>query len=201
MPLTRYVLSEDAANDLIDTAIAAAEDVLFPPWIAGRWYDITSLPGAGGTATANTSISANVLRAVPFYIPRDEAIDRIGFNVNVQATAGKLARLMAYEVGTDGNPGALIVDGGTVAIDATGDKEVTVSIAGPRWIYLAEFHDEAITIPSFTTSAGSPLGRATVAGTPGLCAFKALAFGAAPDPFPTSPGYAVTTLLLGGRAV
>jgi hypothetical protein len=169
-------------------------------WSAGLYYDIRSSIGIGNS-TSTAALSANILRTCPIYIPRGESIDRVAFNVNIAASAGKLARVGIYAAGADGLPGVLVSDLGTVAIDSTGDKTVTVATSptAGRWYYLAIVNDESFTAAAFTASVSSPLGQSTVTGTAGLSAFVAHTFGALPDPFPAS-ARALTTPTLAVRA-
>ena len=81
------------------------------------------------------AISANVLYASPLYIARNLTIDRIAINVAVAAVAGKKGRLGIYKTGTNLYPGALVVDGGEVAVDAIAVVAATINQALTEGIY------------------------------------------------------------------
>lgn len=97
-----------------------------PGWIAVNAW------GAGSAATAGQ------VSYTPIYVPSSTTFDRIAISVSSAAAAGKLARLGIYDAtGTNGLPGALVLDGGTVAVDALGAKEVTISqtlATGRYWL-------------------------------------------------------------------
>lgn len=66
-------------------------------------------------------------------------IDRLAISMQTPGGAGAVLRLGAWGAGADGQPGALIVDAGTVAADSGGIKEATVSAvlpAGRVWFGL-----------------------------------------------------------------
>ena len=63
-------------------------------------------------------ISANTLYASPLYLARNITIDRIAINVSAAGAAGTKGRLGVYKTGTNLYPGALVIDGGEVAVDA-----------------------------------------------------------------------------------
>jgi hypothetical protein len=148
-------------------------------------------------------LSANVLRAHLLMVPPGGGIDRLVIpNITVAATAGKVARLGLYEYdAATGVPGALVIDGGEVTVDATGERTVTVDLDPAPGLYvLAEIHNEAFTSHAWSASTQSPLGAASGAGSQGVSWFSSMTYAALPDPFPASPGIGVTTMKLMVRA-
>lgn len=99
----------------------AGTDASVPVIPAGQYV----LPcGAGAVATAATGNGS--LRLAPWRVERAITIDRLAVEVTTAGEAGSVFRLGAYG-DSSGYPGALLVDGGTVAGDTTGAKEVTIT--------------------------------------------------------------------------
>ncbi len=80
-------------------------------------------------------IAAGVVYYIPVTFPRDVTVDRLGIEVEVAGDAGALARLGIYDFKPNGAPGDLIVDGGTVAVDAVAEVEVSISQHLDKGIY------------------------------------------------------------------
>lgn len=160
----------------------------FPDWQTGLYYDVRQ--SFGGTSSA-AALTANTLYASPLWVPRaGMAVDRIGINVTVAGTAGKLARLMVYYATADALPGDLLLDAGTVAVDTTGAKEITIALTLPQGLlFTAVVSDGAPTITTFANPAFS-YGGASLSGTNArLSPNRAFTFAAAPDPFGTVTGF------------
>lgn len=82
---------------------------------------------ATAATVAGTIWTPSLLAFCPIVIPCALTVDKINVFVVTAGSAGALERMGIYaDNGTDGQPGALIVDGGTVAVTATGFKEVTL---------------------------------------------------------------------------
>ena len=96
----------------------------------GRW-----LP-AGGSYSAR-SLTLNRLTFVTHYIPRVMSFDRIGVSVAVAGLAGAVARLGLYADDGTGQPGLLIGDYGTVAIDAVANPSIAINQQVPPGILWA----------------------------------------------------------------
>jgi hypothetical protein len=80
--------------------------------------------GAGAVAAATTG--QNTLRLAPWLVERVIAIDRLAAEVTTAGESGSVFRLGIY-ADSDGYPGALLVDGGTITADTTSTREVTIS--------------------------------------------------------------------------
>jgi hypothetical protein len=100
---------------------------------SGKWYR-----GNFGPVGANLTLVLNRLYAAPFRLGASGTADRIGIDVATAAAAGGVARLVIYQAdGTGGMPGTVVLDAGTVAIDTTGGKTITISqalSAGFYWL-------------------------------------------------------------------
>lgn len=99
-------------------------------YVSGEYFYCNSA-GASGTSTlVNNRASAtrwDVVEAI--------TITRLWCEVTTVGEAGSVFRLGVWADDGAGKPGALVVDGGTVAGDSTGVKEVTVSQALPVGTY------------------------------------------------------------------
>lgn len=75
---------------------------------------------------------------VPIKVGREGTIDRIGIEVTVAGVAGSLIRLGVRDQTTNGIPGALLLDAGTVAGDVVGITELPVTLRlrkpGTYWL-------------------------------------------------------------------
>ena len=103
---------------------------------AGHYF---TLPIAS-TTTGNANVGNLV--AYQMYFPTIN-IDRIGCRVATAGGAGSLGRLgIYYPSATACYPGQLLLDAGTVAVDQTGNREITISQSlteGFYWLaYLAD---------------------------------------------------------------
>lgn len=66
-------------------------------------------------------------KGIPLPIADRTAVDRIACEVTSAGTTGAVVRLGIYEDNGENNPGALLVDAGTVDATTTGVKELTIS--------------------------------------------------------------------------
>ncbi len=105
-----------------------------------------SLPGAGFTGASTEANVANTLYYMPIMTRTTITLDRIAIQVSSSSvTTGSTARLGIYEATINWQPDALIVDAGTVAIDSTGIKALTIAetlVAGRYLlVYIADQSD------------------------------------------------------------
>lgn len=171
------------------------DDLLhYPAWVSGSYFDVRS--SLGGTTT-QAALTANAIYASPIWVPRaGTRVDRIGINVSAAGAASTSARLMVYRATNDVLPGSLILDAGTVAVDSTGDKEITIDLALPAgWIFGAIVSNGAPTL-QWVFSTITVYGTAT----PATVNTKAspnrpFTFGAAPDPWGTPTNYATNSFV------
>lgn len=102
-----------------------------PKLRSGKLY---SHPAQNSQGTV--ALSANVLYAVPLIIPEPTLLVKIGLETTIAAVGGSLARLGIYD-GSTGEPGALWLDAGTVAVDAIAVTELTIALMLPPGYYFA----------------------------------------------------------------
>lgn len=117
-------------------------------WVSGVYYT-----GQGGATEeeGTNAITADILYALPIKIPNtgDVTADRISIDVTSAAGGGSLARLGIYQ-NSNGVPGALLLDAGTVAVDGTGAQEASISqvLSADKWYWLALVSDSTPTLRS-----------------------------------------------------
>jgi hypothetical protein len=117
-----------------------------------RWLTPGWDPGA---YSGNVAVAANRLYYTPIWVGEALSVIRIGLEVGTGASSS-LIRLGIYNWDLDDdNPGALVVDGGTVDSSSSGDKEVTISVTlGPdKGYFLAVVSDSNPTLKKL----GSPI--------------------------------------------
>jgi hypothetical protein len=150
------------------SAYAPVMHIGTPIWRTGGY---ASFPLFAASTTGASAANGN-LHFVPAMFDRDTTVDRIA--CEVAGTPGSTGSLHRLGIWTDSNgaPGTLLLDAGTVATDSTGFKEITISQAlSGRTVYWLG-----------AVQQGAPATRASLRGT----------FWRAPI-MPTSLSFAVTT--------
>lgn len=92
---------------------------------AGMYYQTNGTPAADSTLIT----VANTIYFHAFAVGEALTVDRISLGVTTAAAAGAVLRLGIYASDADNQPGALVLDAGTIAADSTGYKEITISQA------------------------------------------------------------------------
>ena len=122
-----------------------------PPHVSGRFYD--SIIATGATTTL--VLSVNTLYGVYFTVPKRATYVVLQLEVSSAAAAGKLLRLGIYN-DSDGVPGSLVLDGGTVLADATGSRSVVISqVLNPGGYWLAVVSDGTPTVRANNLTSGA----------------------------------------------
>jgi hypothetical protein len=127
-------LDVDGSTVLSTVTIAPGGSAPLPPMRSGLYYHCGRL--YGGMTIISALPTNNFARASPIYLDAI-TLTRLGLYVPTAGSGGAIARLALYsDVG--GKPGTKLVDGGTVATDTTGFKEVTISYAVPAagWYWI-----------------------------------------------------------------
>lgn len=128
--------------------------------LAGRYY------GTDGGFPSTNAHALNQLWLSPLWVPHRITIDRISVEVTT-ATATATPRLGIYGAASDGQPGALIIDAGTVDGSTTGIKEITptgtLTIPAGLYFLAAVNQVAAATLRTIGSSPAAPV-HATVGG-------------------------------------
>lgn len=144
----------------------------------------------------------------PLMIPKAVTVDQILCEITTLGGAGAVMRLGLRAMGTDGMPGTLILDAGTVAADGTiGIKSITISQAlSPGVVFVSATPQGAGSPAPTVRSSSSPSPGVQVAG--GLnntvtfvpCGYTSTAAGALPAS-PTVTAHVANTPVVGLRYV
>jgi len=99
---------------------------------AGSYY------GSDTAVSASASALTNRITAIPMFFPKPTPIDRVAFRITAGGSAGSLVRLGVYASTSDGLPGVLLHDFGTVdGTVAAAINEITVSVTLEGFVWLA----------------------------------------------------------------
>ncbi len=143
-------------------------DILSTSWayklLGDTWYDGTPMVGGANTATS-IALAANRLYAIPFWCPKETTWVRIGINVDV-ADAGKKLKLGVYD-DADGVPNSRLLESSEFTLDATGDKEETISLSLDAGLHYLAVRSDSDTAKLFRHNRGD---LARVLGASGLTA-------------------------------
>lgn len=145
-------------------------------WVGGHVTNATS---------SSLAVTANRLYLVPFYLPAARGIQGLGVQVSTAGAAGTSVRLGVYrpDPANDYEPGARLLDWGTINTDSTGVRQVTATatLAAGLW-YVAGYFSGTPTVVSTTTGSNRPALGGTSYGVPNVCFIKDGSFAALPDP-------------------
>lgn len=94
-----------------------------------------AIPGVVLNSQGTAALAANLVRYFPIYVVTPIVVDQLVLEVTTLA-GSTTARMGIYHADKDWVPGALVVDGGTVATDSTGVKaaSVTAPLAPGRYL-------------------------------------------------------------------
>ncbi len=163
--------------------VAAHQDTMSRHIATGVYHFFNS-----GRQGPNIAMVADTLYAIPIVIPRALTVDRIGVAVQVAGAGGKLIRIGIYNNGTNYVPGTLLADYGTVAADTTGVQALTISQALAKRVYwLVIISNGTPTVRTVSPVNFWPIGSDPTDWSLEYTHYtKVSAFGALPDPFPSS---------------
>lgn len=181
------------AKGLVTAAASGAGSSFHPGYVSGRYYFNGFWVDNFGTG--GNTLTADRLYALPLEIGASGTIAKLGLNVNSAAASGKVARIGIYNM-ANGVPTTLVLDAGTVAIDATGDVEITglTQAITPGCYAIALLMNGT---PKFTNGISPDVARmtrfwglATAGGsTPIYAAYTAQAYGTLPSNWPGALTY------------
>ena len=160
--------------------------------IPGRYFlGLNAVPGTSPFTNGNT----DRLWGAAFQVPRAMSIDRLAIEVTT-LQAASLMRLGLYNSKANGEPGDLLVDGGTVDTSTTGVKEATVDVALAPGLYWTVWEQDTASIglrARGASNGGASLGWTTPGSQPHGVLYVTHTFGALPDPFGAPTAYFATS--------
>lgn len=128
-----------------------------------------SIPGVEPTATATQVIAANIVRYCPILVVTPITIDQLMIEVTGAGAGGTTARLGIYVADTSWQPGALIVDAGTVAVDSLGVKAAGVGVTLQPGRYLTALNSDGAPTLRVVRGGGMYTGfNVALGATPGI---------------------------------
>lgn len=128
-------------------------------WVVPGWY-------AGGISTAG--VTTGRMYYQPIFVEEPTTYIRIAIEVTAAGGAGSLARLGIYNF-SDGLPGSLVLDAGTVVTDAIAIVEIVIAQTLMRGYYFTAFVcDSNPTCRNLNSGTCSPpvAGQILIAGGP-----------------------------------
>lgn len=138
--------------DFTGAVVTAASSIGPPFYVAGNWYSTM----ASATTAMSAALVENTLYAMPFYCGKSHTFQALSMDVTGLGGAGSVLRMGIYQDNGSGYPGALIIDGSTVAATTpTGGKSVSISqaLSAGVWYWLAAAAQGSVTTP--TVEAGA----------------------------------------------
>ena len=126
----------------------------------------TIFPG-GGASPSTGQTGTGTLRAYPWYLPHPVTLTRLGCEVTGAGNAGSLVRLAIYADTGALQPGALLLDAGTIDGATVGVQEITINQTLPAGVYWVGAVVQAVTTtqPTLRTTGQGPYAL-PVPGTP-----------------------------------
>lgn len=115
------------AHGVTAAALAAASGVVEGRLKASGTNPYYSIPGVIPTSQSTGSVAVNVDSYMPFLVETTITLDRLAGEVTTAGAAGKVARFGIYNADTDWQPTTLVLDAGTVPVDTTGVKTITIN--------------------------------------------------------------------------
>ena len=151
----------------------------WPPHAGGRFYG-----NLCETASTTLAVAANILYAIPFFVPVTATYTTIAIEVTT-LKAGSNIRLGIYR-DSGGVPGALVLDAGTVSGGAVALVSIVIAQSlTPGWYWLAGLASDTPTVRASNISGAlRMLGGLTGLDTANHVGWSvAQAYGALPNPF------------------
>lgn len=176
----------DAAGARTNLGLPVADLLVVPMMVSQSYYGSGDLMEGSSNTQA---LTANTIYAVwwPYAVEQSVSFDRVSILVQTAGAAGKIARIMAYAPdGTNGKPGTLLKDYGTVLVDSTGTKSISSTFTPTNYgggFWLAVVSDGTPTLWAKGNDPMRPMGANSEGGTAYRGWSYALGSTTAPNPF------------------
>lgn len=167
-------------------------------WAEPSGIETPCLPPRDGEYTSPVTVSSSTTQPLngvanfsAYWLPKGFTITKLHARVTTGGSAGALCRLFVYKDNGKGEPGALLVDGGTIDATSTTPAEKTVSAVCPYsgWYHFgAATQGAPATTPIYrackpaTQATRHPTLASVLDGNQWTVAYKTGITGAAPDP-------------------
>lgn len=115
-----------------------------------------SLPGVSLVSYGTAAIAANLVRYLPIRVITPIVIDQLTVEVTSAGAGGTTARLGIYNADLSWQPTTLVVDAGTIAVDANAVVNKAVTQALPAGRYLLAINTDGA--PTLRSARGYPPG-------------------------------------------
>jgi hypothetical protein len=109
-------------------------------------------------AASALTLTAEQIEACLFIVRRKSTYDRIAFQVTTAGAAGTIGRAGIYADNGSLYPGALVLDAGTIAVEGTGVKEISINQQLNKGIYWLVLVSDGTPAVKGHLAAMSPLG-------------------------------------------
>jgi hypothetical protein len=184
-----HVLTADSAETLgVKWAAASGGSQVATGRAASGGTPQLSLPGVDFISVGTKSLASGRLYYIPMLTTTAITLDRLAIEVTSAGAASTVARLGIYNATTSWQADTLVLDAGTVAVDSTGVKTVTINqaLAAGRY-FLALLGDGSPTV-RMVRGGQEFMGLAPALGTgPFPGDWRAVqAYGALPTPGPAA---------------
>lgn len=107
-----------------------APATIAPRWQSGRYYFTPNY-----SVTTSVTQGNNTLRMIPFVVPNNVTIIRIGAEITLAGDGTSVLRLGIYADDGTGRPGALVIDAGTIPGNVVAVQEIVVNQALSAGLY------------------------------------------------------------------
>jgi len=185
----------DASNSNLNSYARADEVAALAPSTPGYATNFYYGDAHNAYNATGNAVVADRLYCTPIFIGAKTTFTRIGIDVTTGAAGA--ARLGIYNNSAD-NPGALVLDAGTVDTTSTAVVEATISQElQPGWYWMASVFNATPGVRGGATSGSVGVflgfGFSGVPGTAGEATYRAFTYAVLPDPFSTVTRAASTT--------
>jgi hypothetical protein len=152
LQLTDSVASTSTTTAATPNAVKTAYDIgLAKPIVQGQTGFYIRTPQA---LQNSTSVTNNTAYYAPIYVKGTATFDRIAINTGGTLTGSGSVRLGIYNNGTDGRPSTVVLDAGTVTVNATFTiYQITINQTLSEGIYWIVFAQQ--TAPTTATYVGA----------------------------------------------
>ena len=131
-----YDEGTDTRKDLPTGLLVPRRTVEVPEGRPKNVAPYTTIPGVEGISRTTIGVVMDRLYYEPIFVSSSITLDRIMIEVTTAGEAGAQVRLGIYNADKDWQPTELVLDAGTVSVDSTGVKAISIDQTLPPGRYL-----------------------------------------------------------------